>query len=96
MKVDRNILQLHLMTEKSNVLKETNNAYVFKVAREANKHEVKKAIEKVFGVKVDSVRTMIVASKPKRQGRFEGKSTAWKKAIVTLKKGQTITAFENA
>ena len=95
MKDDRRILQLHLMTEKSNVLKESNNSYVFKVARAANKLEVKRAVEKVFGVKVESVRTMIVSDKPKRQGRFEGRSTAWKKAIVKLKKGQQIGVFEN-
>ncbi|SYZ73704.1 50S ribosomal subunit protein L23 [Candidatus Zixiibacteriota bacterium] len=95
MKNDRRVLQLHLMTEKSNVLKEKNNSYVFKVAREANKLDVKKAVEKVFGVKVESVRTMIVPDKPKRQGRFEGRSTAWKKAVVKLKKGQQIGVFEN-
>jgi large subunit ribosomal protein L23 len=95
MKESRRILQLHLMTEKSTRLKEIGNTYVFKVDMSANKHEIKTAIEKVFSVKVDSVRTMIVPDKPKRMGRFEGRSTAWKKAIVKLKKDQQIAAFEN-
>jgi len=95
MKEARRILHLHLMTEKSNLLKEQVNAYVFRVARDANKKEIKQAIERSFGVKVATVRTLTVPAKPKRMGRFEGKSTAWKKAIVKLKEGQKIAAFEN-
>ncbi|MCX6828021.1 MAG: 50S ribosomal protein L23 [candidate division Zixibacteria bacterium] len=95
MKEPRRILQLHLMTEKTTRLKELGNIYVFKVDRSANKREIKSAIEKVFGVKVDTVRTMVVPAKPKRMGRYEGRSTAWKKAIVKLKKDQQIAAFEN-
>lgn len=95
MKEPRRVLQLHLMTEKSNALKEQINAYVFRVARDANKKEIKQAVEKSFGVKVATVRTMTMPAKPKRMGRFEGKTTAWKKAIVKLKEGQQIAAFEN-
>ncbi|MCX6827501.1 MAG: 50S ribosomal protein L23 [candidate division Zixibacteria bacterium] len=95
MKESRNLLQLHLMTEKSTRLKESNNVYVFRVAKDANKHEIKAAVEKVFRVKVDSVRTMIAPDKPKRMGRFEGRTVSWKKALVRLKKDQRISAFEN-
>ena len=95
MKEARRVLQMHLMTEKSNSLKEKINAYVFRVARDANKKEIKQAVEKSFGVKVATVRTMTIPSKPKRMGRFEGKSAPWKKAIVKLKEGQKIAAFEN-
>jgi large subunit ribosomal protein L23 len=96
MKDMHHILQLHLITEKSTAMKEATNAYVFRVNRQANKKEIMAAVEKVFGVKVESVRTMIVPGKPKRVGRFLGKTTAWKKAIVKLKVGQQIAAFENA
>jgi large subunit ribosomal protein L23 len=91
----RNILQLHLMTEKSLLLREKDNAYVFRVDRKANKIEIKKAVEKAFGVKVDCVRTMVVSGKPKRLGAYAGRSGAWKKAIVKLKEGQQIADFEN-
>jgi large subunit ribosomal protein L23 len=95
MKDYRDLLQMHLLTEKSLVLKEQNNAYVFRVDRRANKAEIKKAIEKVFSVKVDSVRTMVMPGKPKRLGRFAGRTGSWKKAVVILKEGQQITEFEN-
>ena len=95
MKDARDLLQMHLLTEKSLVLKEKDNAYVFRVDRKANKVEIRKAIEKVFSVKVKSVRTMIMPSKPKRLGRFSGRTESWKKAIVTLKEGQQIAEFEN-
>jgi large subunit ribosomal protein L23 len=89
------VLQLHLMTEKSLKLKEAENAYVFRVARKANKSMIKMAVEKAFSVKVDRVRTLIVPGKPKRLGRFEGRTVAWKKAIVILKKDQKIADFDN-
>lgn len=58
--------------------------YTFKVAKEANKSEIKKAVEKLFGVEVAKVTTMNVRGKEKRVGRFVGKTASWKKAIVTL------------
>ncbi len=91
----RELLELHRITEKSNLLRETTNSYVFQVKRKATKPEIKKAVEKAFNVKVDTVRTMIMPAKPKRLGRFAGRTTAWKKAIVTLAKGQHITDFDN-
>lgn len=95
MKDPYHVLQLHLITEKSTTLKETNNAYVFRVDRSANKKEIKAAVEKAFGVKVESVRTMLAPGKLKRVGRYEGLTTSWKKAIIRLKAGQQISAFEN-
>ncbi len=95
MKDPRHVLKLHMITEKTTQMKEAANCYVFKVDRRANKAEVKEAIEKAFGVRVSSVRTMTIPGKPKRLGRFEGRTPAWKKAIVTLKEGEQITQFEN-
>ncbi len=95
MRDPRDIIQLHLMTEKSLILKEKENAYVFRVHKEANKSEIKGAVEKAFSVKVDRVRTMVMPGKPKRLGRFEGRTGSWKKAIVILKKDQRIADFDN-
>ncbi len=95
MRDPRDILELHLMTEKSVILKEKENAYVFRVHKDANKLEIKSAVEKAFGVKVARVRTMRMPGKPKRLGRYEGRTPAWKKAVVVLKKDQKIADFEN-
>ncbi len=62
----------------------TNKKYTFEVERKSNKTEIKKAVEKVFGVKVSGVNTSIVKGKEKRQGRSVGMTSEWKKAIVTL------------
>ena len=86
---------MHLLTEKSLIIKERENCYVFRVDRQANKSEIKRAVEKAFGVKVDTVRTATMPGKPKRLGRFTGTTPAWKKAIVKLKEGQQIADFEN-
>lgn len=95
MKDIRDILRMHLLTEKSLIIKERENCYVFRVDRQANKSEIKRAVEKAFGVKVDTVRTATMPGKPKRLGRFTGTTPAWKKAIVKLKEGQQIADFEN-
>ena len=68
--------------------------YAFEVDLKANKPEIKKAIEELFKVNVVGVHTMIVHGKVKRMGRFEGKRPNWKKAIVSLKKGEKIEFFE--
>lgn len=69
--------------------------YTFEVPVTANKIEIKKAVEEVFGVKVAAVNTMRVMGKVKRMGRNEGRRASWKKAIVTLEKGsKTIEFFE--
>ena len=88
------IIHHPIISEKSTDLKGINNQLVFKVAMDANKVEIKKAIEAIFGVKVLSVRTMRVMGKRKRLGRFMGKRPDWKKAIVKLKEGDSIDFFE--
>jgi len=90
----RTIVRKVLITEKGTTLRETQNQYFFEVARDANKIEIKRAIETIFSVKVDQVRTMQLRGKVKRQGRWVGKRNDWKKAIVTLKPDQKIELFE--
>lgn len=91
----RKLLKRPLLTEKSVKLQETQNTFVFEVAREANKIEVKRAIEEIFDVKVDGVRILKMQGKMKRLGRFTGRRSSWKKAFVTLKPGETLELFEN-
>jgi large subunit ribosomal protein L23 len=83
------IVRRSLVTEKTNLMR-AENKYVFEVAREAGKPEIKAAIQELFSVKVQSVRTMGVKGKIKRMGRFAGKRADWKKAIVTLAEGESI------
>lgn len=89
------IIKSHISTERSTKLREQNNEYVFKVDKRANKFTIKTAIEDVFKVQVDSVRTLVVPGKVRRLGRNEGKTSTWKKAIVKLKQGETISIFDN-
>ena len=91
----RHIIKLHLTTERTARLREQNNEYVFEVDSKANKHDIKRAAERLFKVKVEDVRTMIVPGKIRRMNRNEGKTPTWKKAIVRLKKGEVISMFEN-
>ena len=90
----RSIIRKVLITEKGTVLREVHQQYMFEVARTANKIEIKRAVEKVFNVKVDYVQTMQMRGKTKRQGRWVGRRNDWKKAIVTLKPDQKIELFE--
>jgi large subunit ribosomal protein L23 len=90
----RSIVRKVLITEKGTMLRELRNQYFFEVARDANKIEIQRAIENIFKVKVDSVRTMQLRGKVKRQGRWVGKRNDWKKAIVTLQPDQKIELFE--
>jgi large subunit ribosomal protein L23 len=91
----RHIIKSHITTERTTLMKQKNNEYVFEVDKRANKYQIKTAIEKTFKVKVDSVRTAMVPGKLRRMGRFEGKSGTWKKAVVRLKTAQAISIFEN-
>ena len=68
--------------------------YVFQVRPEANKIEIKAAVEQAFNVEVVAVNTMNIRGKERRRGRTHGRSSDWKKAVVTLKEGQTIEVFE--
>lgn len=96
MKSQFNMISKPYITEKVLAIKEEGNKVVFKVARDINKIELKKAVESIFNVKVESVCTINVKGKKKRQGRWEGKRADWKKAIVTLKEGDSIEYFEGA
>jgi large subunit ribosomal protein L23 len=83
-----------LITEKSTDQLDRLHAYAFVVDRDANKVEIAQAIETLFNVKVKDVRTMQYRGKERRVGRHVGKRAAWKKAVVTLREGDTIEIFE--
>lgn len=91
----RDILLRPVITEKSSSLL-AENKYTFIVDRNANKIEIKQAVEQMFKVHVTDVRTMIVKGKKKRRGRYEGYTSDRKKAIVTLRPGERIPIFEGA
>jgi large subunit ribosomal protein L23 len=88
------IIRRPLITEKTTIQKESFNQVTFEVDRKANRVEIKRAIEKIFNVRVAAVRTMQIIGKVKRRGRILGKRKDWKKAIVTLMPGERIDFFE--
>ena len=88
------VLQKPLLTEKGMVLQEMNNQVVFKVDPAANKFEIKRAVESIFNVTVETVRTCNVKGKKKRMGKHMGQRASWKKAIVNLAEGSTIDFLE--
>ncbi len=88
------VVRKPLVTERFADLRERDNKFIFEVHPDANKHEIRQAIEHFFGVKVTDVRTMNVRGKVKRLGRFTGKRADWKKAIVTLAEGDSIDLFD--
>jgi large subunit ribosomal protein L23 len=94
MKDPRSIIKKPMITEKGAKLREKHNSYTFQVSPEANKIEIREAIHSIFKVDVEEVRTINVQGKFKRLGRTSGRRSAWKKAIVTLKQGQTIDLFD--
>jgi large subunit ribosomal protein L23 len=87
------IIKKPIITEKTSMLREQNK-YVFEVDKNANKIEIKKAVEKFFKVKVKKVNTTMIRGKKRRRGRIEGRTPDRKKAIVTLYPGEKIEAFE--
>jgi large subunit ribosomal protein L23 len=87
------VLKLPVITEKSTHVKENLRTVAFKVLRDANKIEIKDAVEKIFKVKVQSVRTANFHGKKRRQGRYTGRRPDWKKAYVTLKEGEKMIEF---
>jgi len=87
------VLRRPLVTEKSADL-QSQSKYAFEVAGEANKHQIKQAVEKAFDVKVTAVNVMRVPGKTRRIGRRQVLTSSWKKAIVTLKPGDKIKLFE--
>lgn len=107
MRSAQSVIKRPLLTEKSSRLREAggraiapaegepySQKVVFEVARDANKDEVKNAVQQLFKVSVTHVRTLVVRGKEKRVGRFSGRRPAWKKAFVTLKHGESIEFFE--
>ena len=85
-----------IVTEKSSLLKDGGNQYVFEVARTANKIEIAKAVERLFKVKVMSVHVMNMEGKKRRLGKFSGKRPDWRKAIVKVNPKDKISFFEGA
>jgi large subunit ribosomal protein L23 len=87
------VIRRPLITEKTSILREDGRTIVFQVAKDANKVEIKRAIEQLLGAKVDSIRTSIAHGKIKRQGRFAGRRSDWKKAYVRLREGAKMPEF---
>lgn len=85
-----------LLTEKITAIREVKNGIAFAVHRQATRIDIRRAVEKVFSVKVASVNVMNVRGKKKRQGRFSGKRSDWRKAFITLKKGEKVELYETA
>jgi len=92
--IAHDIIRRPLITEKTSIQKEVANQVTFEVDRQANRIEIKKAVEKIFNVNVTGVRTMQVKGKAKQRGRILGKRRSWKKAVVTLAPGDRIDFFE--
>jgi large subunit ribosomal protein L23 len=90
------IIKRPIVTEKTTLQKEAANQISFEVDRNANRIEIKKAVETVFNVKVMAVQTMQVSGKFKRRGKILGKRRDWKKAMVKLMPGERIEFFEGA
>ena len=89
----RSLIKRPIVTEKTTRLMEQNK-YFFMVDPKANKTQIKNAVEEIFKVKVKSVNTLNLLGKVKRMGRYEGRRPSWKRAIVTLEKGNRIEFFE--
>jgi large subunit ribosomal protein L23 len=87
------VIRRPLITEKTTVLREDGRTLVFQVAKDANKIDIKRAVETLLGSKVDHVRTAIAHGKVKRQGRFTGQRSDWKKAYVKLRAGEKLPEF---
>ena len=85
-----NVIKAPVVSEKSTVAAENDNRYVFKVANQATKLQVKKSVELMFDVEVEKVQLLNVKGKSKRFGRYMGKRSDWKKAYVRLKPGHDI------
>jgi large subunit ribosomal protein L23 len=87
------VIRRPLITEKTTIQREDGRTMVFQVAAGANKIEIKRAVETLLGSKVESVRTALAHGKVKRQGRFSGRRSDWKKAYVRLREGEKLPEF---
>ena len=92
----REVLISPLITEKGTLVNETSNQVLFRVRKDANKEEIRRAVETFFKVKVEKVHTVSLLGKPKRTPKGFTRRSDWKKAYVTLAEGQTIDFFEGA
>jgi large subunit ribosomal protein L23 len=90
------IITAPLVTEKATLVNETGNQVVFRVRPDASKFAIKNAVETLFKVKVEKVRTVQYLGKTRRVGKSMGRKPAWKKAYVTLAEGNRIDFFEGA
>ncbi len=90
------VIRRPLITEKGMNVKETQNTLVFEVAEKATKTEVKQAVETLFKIKVENVRTAIIEGKERRRGKFTGYRPDWKKAYVRLKEGEKMPEYLNS
>lgn len=90
------LIKRPVITEKTNIQKESYNQITFEIDRRMNRVEIKRAVEEIFNVRVATVRTMQVKGKTKQRGRIIGKRRDWKKAIVKLMPGERIDFFEGA
>jgi len=88
------VIRSLVVTEKAERLRAEQSRYTFRVARTANKIEVREAVERLFKVHVRDVRVMNYLGKMRRMGRFSGRRPDWKKAVVTLKQGERIEGLE--
>jgi large subunit ribosomal protein L23 len=87
------VIRRPLITEKTTVMREDSQTLVFQVAMDANKIDIRRAVEQLLGAKVATVRTALAHVKEKRQGRFVGRRSDWKKAYVKLKDGEKMPDF---
>jgi large subunit ribosomal protein L23 len=87
------VIKRPLVTEKTTLLREDGRTIVFQVHSGATKVDIKRAVEKLLGSKVEAVRTSIAHGKMKRQGRFVGQRSDWKKAYVKLREGEKVPEF---
>ena len=87
------VIRRPLITEKTTVIRDENLTMVFQVAMDANKIDIRRAVEHLLGSKVASVRTSLAHGKMKRQGRYVGRRSDWKKAYVKLREGEKLPDF---
>ena len=87
------VIRRPLVTEKTTILREDGRTLVFQVSKDANKIDIKRAVEQLLGSKVEDVRTSLAHGKMKRQGRFVGRRSDWKKAYVRLREGEKLPDF---
>ncbi|WP_343152644.1 50S ribosomal protein L23 [Buchnera aphidicola] len=84
-----------LISEKSTILTEKKNTIIIKVLRNATKYEIKTAIKKIFDININSIKTLLIKGKKKRHGNKISRSSTWKKAYITLEKGQNLNFMGN-